>query len=280
MGSTSGSDSSGSDGSNGATGPSGPSGPSGPVVAGPQGPAGHDGVSACAVRPLSTTFSARPFNALERQEITVLPYLSTMHNRLASHRHEIPTIQIGQASYYSGRMPYVINSQVEFAIDIAGLPPRAAIVQADQVQLKLNLIKISRDSYTDTEMLCLIDERICSGEQYTLATWKDNINPVFFQGTQPSNMAFASQYLDRVVGQVDSHKLYASQVTLELSDILARSSVEDPLKILYGANPEDKPLDHRTLHFVVTDDTYVDSAELVINLREDQCKTAELAHEK
>jgi hypothetical protein len=252
-------------------------------VPGPRGENGQDGVDGqngrdgCAVRPLTVTFPARVLKREETRAITMLPYVSTPNHRIASNRHVIRNLPIGIASGRTHNVPYVADSQVLFAIDVVSLPPRKAIRELTQALLKIEVSKIERDQFKSTELLCLIDERICSGYVYEASNWQDNINDAFFRlEGGPSNTYFAGAYLDRSMEKVDNHNHYAAELVLPLEEILHGSGVQDPLHLIYGLQRDDQRLDLRTLKFVVADDTYVSKAELSLTLVEDQCVTAEL----
>ena len=78
-----------------------------------------------------------------------------------------------------GNLPYVANSQVEMAVDVA-LPVPESVLQIQDLSLKMYVSKLSQEKYIDTELLCFLDEKICSGEVFEASNWQKNINPDFF----------------------------------------------------------------------------------------------------
>lgn len=248
---------------------------------GPQGPRGRDGQDApCGLAPYSETFEARRLSAEElAAHASVLPYRSNTE-------HKIKRLQLGaMTGLLGGKFAYVKNSQVVFAVDVTSLPPEEAIAAVGDISLKLNVQKLSFDGRTTTELLCFLDERLCSGELFVKEdkTWFDDINEQFFGSPSPTtlNSYFATQYLDRHVGTVDKQKVYAGQLTLSFEELLRNApEQQSPLRVLYGVNAKDKPVAERTLYFVVADDTFVSAdAKLAVSLTEDTCRTRELSQE-
>ncbi|MCC7440215.1 MAG: hypothetical protein IT285_01195 [Bdellovibrionales bacterium] len=228
---------------------------------------------ACGIRPYTATFAARPLSASEFERFRGrLPYRSA--------RHAVPALQIGQKTGIAQKgIPYVKDAQVMFAVDLTNLPPAQAVVKAENVAIKLNVTKVSSDPYTNTELLCLLEERVCSGDVYEDPKWVDSINPAFFRGDLPRNRSFSRRYLTRVLDRVGSQRLYSSEVTLEFNQLLAAYSEKGgTMGVLYRGARSDQPVGKKTLYFTVADDTYVGSgdAQVVVNLTEDTCKTLEL----
>jgi hypothetical protein len=229
--------------------------------------------SVCGERPLTARFFARTLNPNEMEKTKILPYISTPNHADPLKRHEIPTFQLGQMTGLAdGGVPYIYASQVVFAVDIVGLPARSGIVGVDMLALKMNLKKVSRKNYLDTEILCFIDERVCSGELYRDKDWMDNMNQNFLGGKETPNDFFTRQYLDREVGVTPKGKIFASEVTLPLTKLLENSVYSDPLNLIYKDMDIKTPLEKKTLYIVVADDTYVSNdAYLDVVLRENTC---------
>jgi hypothetical protein len=275
----------------------GPQGSQGP--AGQGGQTGQNGQDGCGIREFTLQFPVRPFTDAEKiLYAKELPYRSTSGNPVADHsNHKIPTLQVGEMSALaSGNIPYVANSQVEMAIDLA-LPISDAVVQIQDLSLKMYVSKLSQERYIDTEMLCLLDEKICSGDVFAASNWQKNINPEFFtDGSRTANDYFVKQYTSRVVGTHPIYKrevsacgepenvivkrepIYANGMTLPLSELVAGSG-STAQQVLYGQTPariasdSSTGLYERTLHIVVADDTYVrEDAQLVVTLTADTCK--------
>ncbi len=220
----------------------------------------------CQEKPFLNRFVARPLLPEEADKAAILPYKSTS-------RHEIPTLQLGQMTALAkGGVPYVYASQTVFAIDIAGLPARSAIVGVDTLALRMNLRKVSKSQYLDTEIICFVEERICSGELYRDKDWMDNLNQQFLGGKETPNDFFIRQFLDREVGSTERGKIFAAEVTLPLHKLLENSTIPDPIDLIYRKDGKKTRLDKRTLYLVVGDDTYVSSdAFLEVGMRENTC---------
>src|SRR6185436_15609497 len=110
-------------------------------------------------------------------------------------------------------------------------PPRDAISNVDGAQFKASLRKIDpQDGYPDTEMLCFLNEKICSGEVYRHEDWLDNVNPAFFgsQHGTTANSAFDKNLIHDSVGTIHGKPLYAGDISLTRKELLAGSSV-DPI---------------------------------------------------
>jgi hypothetical protein len=269
---------------------------------GPQGPAGQNGQNGkddCGPREFTMEFPVRSFTDAEKiLYAKELPYRSTQGYPVAERlNHKIPTLQVGEMSALApGDIPYVANSQVEMAIDIA-LPTSDAVVQIQDLSLQMYVSKLSQEQYIDTEVLCLLDEKICSGDLFEASNWQKNINPEFFsEGSRPANDYFVKQYTNRVVGHLPIYKrevgscgltenvivkrdpIYANGMNLPISELVAGSG-STAQQVLYGqtaakvASDTSTGLYERTMHIVVADDTYVrEDAKLVVSLIADTCK--------
>ncbi len=232
----------------------------------------------CGLRQVQKEFVARPFSPTETSNLPTLPYRSTEKDPDRHFRHALPILPLaGRTGITSNAIPYVRDSQVLFAFDLTDLPPKEAIISLEKAELVLGLTKISHDSSTSTELLCFLDERVCSGELFEDKFWKKNINPAFFGGKPPVNNFFAQQFLDHQVGSLDKDKLYSATLTLKLSDLISGSSFHDVLDFTYSGLPSNLPVSKRVLKLEIADDTFVskDSA-LRITLIEDTCRTLSL----
>lgn len=208
-------------------------------------------ILACGVKPFTVRFHARPLKKKEMIELPELPYRST-------DAHAMRTLQIGQMTGLSQKgLPYVLDSQVLFAIDIVALPARSALTAVEEVSLRIDVQKVSKRSHNDSEVLCFLGDQVCSGELFEDVERKQNINPAFFHGKETPNDYFVTQYLKNEVGSVGDYKIYASQLSLELKSLLQNSMRPDPLNILYGDEDAANPLKKRTLYFAVSGNTFV-----------------------
>jgi len=258
---------------------------------------GQNGKDDCGVRAFTLQFPARPFTDAEKILYSKeLPYRSTTGYPVAEHlNHKIPTIQLGEMTGMNDGIPFVANSQIEMAIDVA-IPGADAVVQIQDLTLRMYVSKLSQEKYIDTEMLCFLDEKLCSGEVFQASNWQKNINPSFFTNGKPANENFVRAYTERAVGSVPVYRnvktadgtikrelvkrdpVFASGISLPISDVVAGTGITAS-QLLYGqagakiASDSSSGLYERTLHIVVADDTYVrEDAEVVVTLTADTCK--------
>ncbi|MGK5089236.1 hypothetical protein WDW86_16930, partial [Bdellovibrionota bacterium FG-2] len=232
----------------------------------------------CGQRQVHREFLARAFSTQEMAELPTLPYRSTEKDPDRRFRHLLPVLPLGgRSGITSDAVPFVKDSQVIFAFDLTDLPPKEAVISLEKAELVLALTKTSREPSTSTELLCFLDERVCSGEFFEDKFWKKNINPAFLGGKPPANNFFAQQFLENQVGSLDKDKLFSQTLTLRLSDLISGSSFHDVLDFAYAGVHSNQPVSKRVLKLEIADDTFVakDSA-LKITLIEDTCRTLAL----
>lgn len=267
---------SGSTAPTGASKPSAPSTPSTPPLPlpppkppegsgkdGQKGENGKDGKNGCGPTAYAMGFKGRPLKKEELEKL-VLPYQDLKQRK-------IPVLQIGQMTKFSpSGLPYVRNSQVTFGIDLA-LPAKKAITRVYKAVMTFALKKLSADGYDATEVLCFLDSRVCSGGLFTDSGWVAHINPKFWDGKKPFNTTFGERVTGHSVGKVGGETLWANDQTyVELEELIAGSSYKSALDFLYDKQVEDKIV-LRTLPIVIADDTFVQSAELQLEVEEDTC---------
>lgn len=251
----------------------GPAGHAGPASspAGATGPAGRDGCGIMDMAPVNVV--AVPMEDGDYRAAD-LPYQS-------SRAHHIGTLQIGQASPNKATpsgVPYVQDSQVLFKFPMH-LPPKESITHLYNAYIQLSLTKLSNDGFPDTEWLCFIDQKICSGKIYqpNETTWQANINWSFWSNLKGDvGDAFVTQLRGDQVARFQGMTLWASDAfTLKIEDLIKSSSYSDVLSFIYDGVDANAPLE-REIHAVVADDTRVSSAKLVLEYQEDTCKALEL----
>lgn len=240
---------------------------------------GRDGRDGCGKVERTPIFSARPLTDAELRKWSEIPYVSTLKSKKGSaYKHKIESLNIGRSNQVTSfGFDYVRNANVVFAIDIQGMPPKEAIVHLQSAQIKMHVRKLSVDGYLNTELFCLMSEKICSGKLYEDKFWQDNINTKFFSGKKPVNTNFNKKYLTHELGKVAGHGLYTGEITMTLTEALEGSRLKD-VELVYGKTGLTKAKPGKnTLYVAVADDTYVSTdARLELAFEEDTCKTYEI----
>lgn len=237
-----------------------------------------------AARPGCATMVMPPFNILAQPmskkdvKIEELPYQTTK----GSSGHNIATLEMGQASknkFAQGRA-YVEDSQVLFKFPVR-LPPREAISKFYGASIQLSLLKISGDHHPKTEVMCFIDQRLCSGMVYDEKNWQANINKKFWGNSKPKDLNdfFVKQFIsaDNQADVVNGMDVWTnSAFTFKISDLIQGSKYKDELSFLYEGVKPGMPLE-KDIRVVVADDIRVNSpTTMVIEYEENTCETYDL----
>jgi hypothetical protein len=255
----------------------GPSGDKTPLPApkdGQNGKDGKDGRDACS----SNEFRQYVFTAqrLAPADVKVeeLPLKATKQH----------VIKVKTLGGYTGTVQgqhYVKDDQVLFQLGV-NLPPRDAVKKVSSAYLEMDLTKISKDGHPDTEFLCLIDEKVCSGGLYDEKTWQPNINPAFWSKTNndlKEHGEFVSQFIKmEKVGRIAAGTIWGNETfQLKLTDLVVNSNFEgDVANLIYhDVSPTQRLA--RNFRVVVADDTYVRKAKLVVEVEENTCLSAQLS---
>ncbi len=213
----------------------------------------------CSNELVTKRFFIRP---IENQEYNVLqlPYKSVK---------EIPTIGIGQMTgRTSGNIPYVENSQVVFAVDIKDLPEREMVISIEKVFLHMDIIKYSKDKQESTEIFCIVNDHICSGNLFKSKRWTNYINPSFFVSRLTVNEYFSNVLLENSIVNDTNRRMFSYNIPLDFSKLIPDDiSLVD---LLYGTQ---KKSTGRKLFFVVADDVFVSSeATIDISMKAKICR--------
>ena len=257
-------------GSNGGTGRDGRDGR--------DGQSGQNGQNGCGLYFYNASFDARPMTREEKAQYA-LPYKEA----------KVEALDIGdpnKATSYG--VKYVRDGQVRFAVD-AYLPPAESVRSVRKIRLVFDVMKLSGDGYKDTEMFCLLDQKLCSGHSYMESdpSWRQYFNRAFGDSARyPINKAFADRDVGREVARIPLSNrskagtkygtLYAhAAAELTFADLINGSEMSDPAVLLYGTQPRDRNV-KRTFPMVVTDDTFVRSVRLEVVLEIDTCISSEL----
>lgn len=225
----------------------------------------------CRTETLPYTFFSRSLTEEERNNLASLPYNSTVP--VISHQHpvHIKTLQLGEMTGVTAQgIPYVQDSQIVFAIDFKNLPKN--LVKVEQALLKLSVNKVSTDPYLSTEILCLVQEKICSGQAIALPHWQPAINKDYFAASgRSANDLFSKQYLNHAVGTWRGNQIYSAQITLDLKSFLDGSALQ--LKDLLYTQQGPSIVSKSTLQWVVADDTFLQNdARMEVLLTTETCE--------
>jgi hypothetical protein len=280
------------------TGPQGPEGPAGPAGAvGPAGPAGESaqgrdglnglngakGDTVCGPVPRVLRFPGVATKPSYYANIP-LPY----YNPTGWKKTKIQTLMQGRRNKRHKQLRYTQDAQVLFEVNVK-LPPAEAVEAIEYAFLNMDMLKLSKDNFHDTELLCFMDHKICSGAHFhnNEGGWEKNVNPEFWNSKD--RILANGMFSDLAIGNaVDSFKgksvkvggrrirpiwtLWESEQSIALSDLLKDSEIKSFMQFFYGDQDRTKPLD-RTIHMVVADDTYVSRPNLEIRYIENTCLT-------
>ena len=200
-------------------------------------------------------YRIRPLTKEELSSLKGLPYISTDQQRIS-------LLNLGEMTARVDGNPTVSNSQVVFAFDYERAKDSKIVGGA----LNLELTKISEENSTSTEVLCLLNFGICSGELFTHSGWLENINKYFFKTGSVANDYFSHQFLTKVVGKSGKKKIFSSEVVLDLEELIRKNSKHSTLDELF-TNRKDN-----SIFIVVADDTFVSVRGSVVLQEEKLCK--------
>ncbi len=253
--------SNGIDGENGIDGIDGENGSNG--IDGNDGEDGNDGLNVpcnpnkmVTVRTIPRKLTAQEKDALE------LPYKSNS-------KHQITILDLGQTQYNPAhKTAYVKNSQVLFGLDFeADLPPKNAINKILDLKIQMKAQKVSLEkNFRHTELICLLGDKICSGNKYDEANWVDNNNADFWSKNNLVSKEFANRIQNHLIfdGQYDVFK--TDFLDLELATLFSKTEKE-MVDMIYNYADSDQ-----TLLWLVGDDLRIQDPQLIIRLRYDECK--------
>jgi hypothetical protein len=272
------------DGQKGKDGKDGRDGKDGITIIGEK---GRDGCGVVEVAPVS-------FQALSTDPAYYsnkpLPYVATP-------RHNIDLIALGDTNRHNGGYDYVQDAMVPFEFQIK-MPPRKSIKNLSTARLRMKVLKLSEGDFVNTELLCFMDYNFCSGQHFHAneGGWEDNVNPAFWSDANGGskqmlpNEAFIDHFKTKKRNKLTfnwkdrnrkNHKFVGSllrndALVFNLKDLLKGSKHEgDLLSFLYGDTDLNVPLE-RTLHLVAADDTLITDVSLELQYKEDTCTTIQL----
>jgi len=219
----------------------------------------------CKIREVTHEYAARGFEASEITDWD-LPYRST-----AAHAVNFRFYQ-HQDGFFQGEIPFVKDKQIPFLIQALLIDP-SEILEVLDVTLVLDLTKLSSDNWEKTELICLLDKKICSGTLYGAKEWQENFNPDFWNTNEaPHNSLFTTELMSRrkpVQSRQKNLYLFDGTIEFNLDDLLAGSEWNAEDYLFDGLISGDNLL--RTIPIVIADDTVVRYAGLEVTLKQEVC---------
>lgn len=265
----------GNNGANGINGQQGQVGLQGPP--GEPGAPGRDGRDYC---PSSATQLEGLAKALDPMELETLaktngessenspglPYLLTKKGVRNSKGKQIKIDlrTAGETNKTTSGVKHIMDAQVVFDVELS-LPARNHIdmnpAEPFRAELRLEVMKRDTDkNHLGTEIICFMDEQVCSGKAFTAKGWDKLINPNFGGGNAIHGDYF-SQVIESGLKREKASKTWGNNIAVDLAKLFAPSGSEltreQVLDILYGDAAIDQPV-KRQIRLVVADDTFVD----------------------
>lgn len=210
----------------------------------------YETIHDCGPRIYAKHFIGRPLTEEEKHrfiEGELLPYKSTP----ANHLH---TLRLGgKTGFTKDGFPYVKDAQVLFAVDLKDLPSRESVISVKAFDLNLTATKFwSRDD-TRTDMLCLINQKICSGDVSRKGRMADHLNTAFSEGKEPPNDFF----LQQILAAERRGQISVLRLGLPIDRLMENSTLSNSLQVIYQ--------DSKTLYFAVAHDIFV-AQDVELNL--------------
>jgi hypothetical protein len=194
----------------------------------------------CNPKSYTLRFPAREISEKEKRKL-ILPYLET---------NFFKTVQLG---YPTGKtksgISYLEDSQMIFAIDLSPLPVKQDLISIDSFTLKMTTHRLVNTGDPRSGMLCLIKEKICSGDFAIEKSKRANINSAFFNGKEPPN----DYFIRSMQGPESPEGIVTANLNLPLNKLIENSTTPDQLDILYSILGEKT----ETLYFAVARNIYI-----------------------
>jgi len=206
----------------------------------------------CGPRKFSQSYLGRALTEAEKRAYKTtkpLPYVSQPSRPMG-------TLRLGGKNAMTDQgIFYVENAQVLFAVDVPNLPNRESVISVKNLDLVIEINKLWKGEERGTDILCLLEQKVCSGDVPTQKPDSENINYNFFEGKEPPNDFFIRQLsvpprTDDVGVRLSQHKL-----KLPIEKLIENSVFGDKLSFIYptdGSTPNGK-----TLYFSVANNIYV-----------------------
>lgn len=218
----------------------------------------------CGPKLFSKKFPGRPLTEAEKLYIAkkqLTPYISTPA------RH-FDTLRLGGKNGITpSGIPFVKDAQVLFAVDLIGLPARNTVITLKVLDLSVKINKIWTPEKIKTDMICFLEEKICSGDLYNVPPMIKNINSSFFSGKEPPNDFFTRQIAETIPATGAPPQISSAHLTIPLARLLENSILSDPLELIYSKQGS------KTLYFGVAHDIYLsNTVQLSVELSAQSCE--------
>lgn len=241
------------------------------------------------VLPYQSTHDRRDLPTQRRKRLYTRPLGEIRKMDAADNKFGLVTDASGQNRY-----PWVQNSQIPFAVELTDLPPQETLLNngLEYMDLAIELTKVGKEAnYLETEVLCILNERICSGYRvgetrnpaHRDPDWYSVHNPAFWGGHGPANPYFGDALTAREVGRVTGNKkVFFLEGRLPFTELIRGSDVSHPLNLIYRGQPTTEAgwIEKKILYFAIGDDTIIDSLDtkLEIKFRYYSCRARKLRH--
>jgi len=217
--------------------------------------------------PESTTIHlpGRSLLPKEKKKLKALPFL-------VSNSGPFKTIDLGQPTGTTkGGVRYNENSQMIFAIDLSTLPLRQDVISLESILLKMKVHKLLHHQDSRSGMLCLVNEKVCSGDIPTSKVPRENINSSFFAGKEPPNDFFMRSIQGSEKYSTEKDGVITTNLNLPLQKLLENSVVPEPTDVIYDQTGEPK----KTLFLATAPDIYIlNDVSLEVQMTVESCKTS------
>jgi hypothetical protein len=165
------------------------------------------------------------------------------------------------------------HAQVVFAADLIGLPPRHMVKSLKRVSLEMKLIRPTT-VFDGTEMMCLIDERVCSGGNGSSC----GLNREFWSSFANEEVRYMNKHF---VDQLRNEHIWkrreagqgklTSDFQIDFRRFLSGSKYSDLESFLYMNSVKNEGLVDRTLRIAMVDDLMACAGEIVVDMIIDPC---------
>ncbi|MGE3975366.1 MAG: hypothetical protein AB7F59_12655 [Bdellovibrionales bacterium] len=217
----------------------------------------------CSPRPRTIQLQGRALTNQEKKSLTNFPFI-TKNGRFKK-RDPGRSMKIN-----TDGVPYVENSQILFAIDLSDLPQRFDVISLDSLLLNVKVHRHIKSHDHRAGMLCLVGQKICSGDFPTDFISQEHINPKFFEGKEPPNDFFMHR-LAEASHKTQSGEIEIAELALPLQKLLENSLSPDPFTLIYDSLGESLS----TLYFAVAHDIYIArDIQLQISMTVESCVTS------
>jgi hypothetical protein len=199
-----------------------------------------------------------------------LPY----HSSHPSTDKELQLATIGESNTLRSDRPLVKDMQYVFAFDLV-LPLQDQLVSIESFGLTMSG-EYGVDQSFDTEMVCFIHERVCSGEAFYARGWAELKNREFWKdltGSRPGNDFFLRRLIqESPYGKSLKRSSRAFSIHFPIEDLIEGHPQANLTDFLYGLESlEVNGVTHHTIYVSVADDTFIRSAELSVDLQVNPC---------